>query len=163
MYRVGQSIDTHKLIKGRKLILGGIEIEHTKGLLGHSDADVLTHAITESIIGALGMGDLGKHFPDTDDRFKGISSLELLRQVACMMNEKKFEINNLDATIQIEKPKLRKYIEKMENKIAEILSCDPSLINIKATTNEKLGYIGREEGVTATATVLLKKITDKNL
>ena len=144
MYRIGQSIDIHQLVSGRKLILGGVEIEHELGLLGHSDADVLCHAIIESIIGALGLGDIGKHFSDTDDQYKG-------------MNEKGYEISNLDAIILIERPKMAPYIQKMKENISSILKCDPANINIKATRGEKLGFVGREQGVVSQCVVMLKK------
>lgn len=157
MYRIGQSIDIHQLVTGRKLILGGVEIEHELGLLGHSDADVLCHAIIESIIGALGLGDIGKHFSDTDNRYKGISSLVLLEKCYQMMNERGYEISNLDAIILIERPKMAPHIQKMKENISNILKCDVADVNIKATRGEKLGYVGREEGVVSQCVVMLKK------
>ncbi len=156
MYKIGHSLDTHQLIKGRPLILGGVRIEHDKGLLGHSDADVLTHAITEAIIGALGLGDLGTHFPDDDIRFKGENSLNLLKHVVVLMKKAGYEIGNVDSTIQAEKPKIKPYVEKMKENLSEIL--ESNNLNIKATRGEKLGYIGREEGMTANAVVILKKM-----
>ena len=157
MYRIGQSIDIHQLVSGRKLILGGVEIEHELGLLGHSDADVLCHAIIESIIGALGLGDIGKHFSDTDDQYKGISSLILLEKTYKMMNEKGYEISNLDAIILIERPKMAPYIQKMKENISSILKCDSANVNIKATRGEKLGFVGQEQGVVSQCVVMLKK------
>lgn len=157
MYRIGQSIDIHQLVSGRKLILGGVEIEHELGLLGHSDADVLCHAIIESIIGALSLGDIGKHFSDNDDRYKGISSLILLEKTYEMMDERGYEINNLDAIIIIERPKMAPYIQKMKENISRILRCNIADINIKATRGEKLGFIGNEEGVVSQCVVMLKK------
>lgn len=157
MYRIGQSIDIHQLVPGRKLILGGIEIEHELGLLGHSDADVLCHAIIESIIGALGLGDIGKHFSDTDDQYKGISSLVLLEKTYEMMNERGYEISNLDAIILIEKPKMAPHIQKMKENISDILKCDIADVNIKATRGEKLGFVGHEEGAVSQCVVMLKK------
>lgn len=157
MYRIGQSIDIHQLVSGRKLIIGGVEIEHDRGLLGHSDADVLCHAIIESIIGALGLGDIGKHFSDTDERYKGISSLILLEKTFSMMDERGYEINNLDAIIIIERPKMASHIQKMKENISSILKCDIANINIKATRGEKLGFIGHEEGAVSQCVVMLKK------
>lgn len=157
MYKIGQSIDIHQLVSGRKLILGGVEIEHELGLLGHSDADVLCHAIIESIIGALSLGDIGKHFSDNDDRYKGISSLILLEKTYEMMDERGYEINNLDAIIIIERPKMAPYIQKMKENISRILRCNIADINIKATRGEKLGFIGNEEGVVSQCVVMLKK------
>lgn len=157
MYRIGQSIDIHQLVSGRKLIIGGVEIEHDRGLLGHSDADVLCHAIIESIIGALGLGDIGKHFSDTDEQYKGISSLILLEKTFSMMDERGYEINNLDAIIIIERPKMAPHIQKMKENISSILKCDIANINIKATRGEKLGFIGHEEGAVSQCVVMLKK------
>ena len=157
MYRIGQSIDIHQLVSGRKLILGGVEINHELGLLGHSDADVLCHSIIESIIGALGLGDIGKHFSDTDERYRGISSLVLLAKTYEMMDERGHEISNLDAIILIEKPKMAPYIQKMKENISEVLKCDITNINIKATRGEKLGFIGNEEGAVSQCVVMLKK------
>ncbi len=157
MYRIGQSTDIHQLVNGRKLILGGVEIEHEKGLLGHSDADALLHAIAESILGALAMGDLGKHFPDTDERFKGANSLTLLSEVEKKMRKRGYQIGNCDALIMIERPKMAPHIPKMIENVAKTLGCDESQINIKATRGEKLGFVGQEEGVQAQAVVLLKK------
>ncbi len=155
--RIGQSTDIHQLIEDRKLILGGLEIEHNLGLLGHSDADVLLHVIAEAIIGGLGLGDTGAHYPDTDPKYKGISSLKLLENVYDLMTSQGYEIGNVDSLVIIERPKLAPYINIMRKNIAEALKCDVSQINVKATRGEKLGYIGREEGVMAQSVVLLKR------
>lgn len=157
MIRIGQSTDIHQLVKGRKLILGGVEIEHEMGLLGHSDADALLHAIAESILGALALGDLGKHFPDTDERYKDMNSLWMLRQVYKIMEEKGYAIGNLDAMIMIERPKMAPHIPAMRKHVAEALCCDMEQVSIKATRGEKLGFVGREEGVKAQCVVLLHK------
>lgn len=158
MFRIGQSSDIHQLAEGRKLILGGVEIEHTKGLVGHSDADALLHAIAEAVIGALGLGDLGKHFPDTDPKYKGISSLFLLEEVTRLMEQHGFKIGNVDALVMIERPKMAPHIAQMRKNIAGALHCDESQVNVKATRGEKLGYVGREEGVLAQAVVLLESV-----
>ena len=157
MIRIGQSKDIHRLVEGRKLILGGVEIPHYKGLLGHSDADCLTHAVIESIIGALGLKDIGTHFPDTDPRYEGVSSLILLEHTYQMMEERGYEIGNIDALVVIEKPKLAPHIEKMCENIAAILKTDVANVNIKATRGEGLGYIGNEEGAEAYCVCLLVK------
>lgn len=157
MYRIGQSTDIHQLVPDRKLILGGVEIKFDYGLLGHSDADVLCHAVIESIIGALGLGDIGKHFSDRDDRYKDISSLVLLEKTYEMMAERGYEINNLDAIIIIEKPKMAPHIQKMKENISNILKCNITDVNIKATRGEKLGFIGRQEGVVSQCVVMLRK------
>lgn len=158
MFRIGQSSDIHQLVEGRKLILGGVEIEHNQGLLGHSDADALLHAISEAILGALALGDLGKHFPDTDPRYEGISSLVLLEHVRELMISKGFKIGNIDSLIMIEKPKMAPHIEQMRNHVAQALQCEVDQVSIKATRGEKLGFVGRHEGVLAQAVVLLEKI-----
>ena len=156
--RIGQSIDIHQLVEGRKLILGGVEIPYEKGLKGHSDADVLLHAIIESIIGALGEGDIGKHFPDTDDRYKGISSMILLDETYKLMNEKGYKIGNVDAIIMTEQPKMAPHIPTMRNNIAKALHCDVTQINVKATRGEKLGFVGRGEGIVSQAVCLLENV-----
>jgi len=156
--RIGQSIDIHQLKQGRPLILGGVSIEHEKGLDGHSDADVLTHAIMESILGALSLGDLGKHFPDTDPSYKGANSLQLCTCVYEMMVQKGYKVGNVDATIVIERPKLAPYIEQMRNNIAQILHCRLDQISIKATRGEKMGFIGHEEGAAAFSVCLLEEV-----
>lgn len=157
MYRIGQSIDIHQLVKERDLIIGGVKIEHEYGLLGHSDADVLLHVVIESIIGALALGDIGKHFPDTDPKYKGVSSLVLLDRCYQLMDDKGYEINNLDSIVLIEKPKMAPHIEQMRHNVATHLHCDLNKINIKATRGEKMGFVGNEEGVAAQAVVLLKR------
>ena len=156
--RIGQSIDIHQLVEGRKLILGGVEIPYEKGLKGHSDADVLLHAIIESIIGALGEGDIGKHFPDTDNRYKGISSMILLEETYKLMNEKGYKIGNVDAIIMTEQPKMAPHIPAMRHNIAEALHCDVTQINVKATRGEKLGFVGRGEGIVSQAVCLLENV-----
>lgn len=157
MYRIGQSSDIHQLAQGRELILGGVKIAHDKGCLGHSDADVLLHAVAESILGALAMGDLGKHFPDTDPKYAGINSMVLLKEVAGLMLEAGYVINNLDALIMIEKPKMAPHIEAMRKNIADCLNCDISQVSVKATRGEGLGFVGREEGVLAQCITMVKK------
>lgn len=155
--RIGQSTDIHQLVEGRKLILGGVEIEHTKGLLGHSDADALLHAVAEAILGALALGDLGHHFPDTDERWKGVSSLVILEEVCRMMEERGYHIGNVDSLVLIERPKMAPHIEKMRANIAKALHTDVTNISVKATRGEKMGFVGREEGVLAQAVVLLEE------
>lgn len=157
MLRIGQSSDIHQLVEGRKLILGGVEIPHEKGCLGHSDADALLHAVAESILGALALGDLGRHFPDNDPKYKGMDSQKILAAVYEIMVEQGYRINNLDALVMIERPKMAPHILQMRTNIANCLHCDLSQINVKATRGEKLGYVGREEGVLAQAVVLLIK------
>ncbi len=153
--RIGHGYDVHRLIEGRKLIIGGIKIEHTLGLLGHSDADVLLHAIMDSILGALAKGDIGQHFSDQNDEFKDIDSKILLARVFNMMNQAGYKISNLDCTVIAQKPKLGPYIEDMRQCIADCLHCQLSQVNVKATTEEKLGFTGSEEGISAHAVVLL--------
>ena len=153
--RIGNGYDVHRLVDGRKLILGGIDIPHSKGLLGHSDADVLVHAILDSIIGALGLGDIGRHFPDTDEKYSGISSLLLLEKIADLVSEKSAKILNLDSIIVAQKPKLLPYIDQMRVNIANALGIDVSCVNIKATTEEHLGFTGKEEGISSYAVCLI--------
>lgn len=153
--RIGQSIDIHKLVEGRKLILGGVEIPHTKGLLGHSDADALLHAIIEAIIGAMGFKDIGTHFPDTDPKYKGISSLLLLEETYKLMDREGYKIGNVDSLVMIERPKMAPHIDQMKQNIANALHCELSQVNVKATRGEGLGFVGEELGVQATAVVLL--------
>lgn len=155
--RIGQSTDIHQLAEGRKLILGGVEIEHTKGLVGHSDADALTHAVAEAILGALALGDLGKWFPDTDEKWKGVNSLLILEEVWRMMDERGYRIGNVDSLIMIERPKMAPHIQKMRENYARCLHCDIDRISVKATRGEKMGFVGREEGVQAFAVVLLEE------
>ena len=154
--RIGQSIDIHQLVEGRKLILGGVEIPFEKGLKGHSDADVLLHAIIESIIGAMGEGDIGKHFPDTDPKYKGISSMKLLEATYQLMDHNGYKIGNVDSIIMCEHPKMAPHIPTMRENIARELHCDVSQINVKATRGEKMGFVGREEGMVAMSVCLLE-------
>ena len=160
MIRIGHSTDILQLVEGRKLILGGVEIEHTKGLLGHSDADVLCHAITEAIIGALAKGDIGTHFPDTDPTYKGVDSRVLLRGAFKLMDEAGYCLGNLDATIYAERPKMRQHIDSMRQNIASDLNASMDQVYVKATRGEKLGFVGREEGITSECGVLLFKKTN---
>ena len=155
--RIGQSTDIHQLAEGRKLVLGGVEIPHTKGLVGHSDADALTHAVAEAILGALALGDLGKWFPDTDEKWKGVNSQIILKEVARMMDRKGYRIGNVDSLIMIEKPKMAPHIEKMRQNFADALHCSIDQVSVKATRGEKMGFVGREEGVQAFAVVLLEE------
>ena len=157
MFRIGQSIDIHQLVEGRDLYIGGVKIDHDKGLLGHSDADVLLHAIIESIIGALGLGDIGKHFPDTDPKYKGISSMVLLQHTYEFMEQEGYEIGNIDSIIMCEEPKMAPYIITMRENVARVLHCDITQVNIKATRGEKLGFVGRKEGIVSQSVVLLNK------
>ena len=153
--RIGYSRDTHILVEGRDLFLGGIKIPFEKGLLGHSDADVLLHAIAEAILGALALGDLGTHFPDNDPKYKGIDSKILLKEVVQMMKNKGYKIGNVDSLVMIEKPKMAPHIDQMKQNIANALHCELSQVNVKATRGEGLGFVGEELGVQATAVVLL--------
>lgn len=157
MFRIGNGYDVHVLTEGRKLILGGVEIPHTKGVLGHSDGDVLIHAIMDALLGALSLGDIGLHFPDTEEEYRRISSLLLLKKIKELVQEKGYRVGNIDATIALQKPKLRPYIDTMREKIANILEIDVDRVSIKATTEEKLGFTGREEGIKAYAVTLLEK------
>jgi 2-C-methyl-D-erythritol 2,4-cyclodiphosphate synthase len=156
-FRIGQGIDFHQLAEGRKLWLGGVEIPHHKGCVGHSDADVLLHAICDAMLGAVGLGDIGQHFPDTDATFKGIDSKVLLKRCYAMVREKGFWLVNIDSTLLLQAPKIRSYVELMQKTIANIVHLAPEDVSIKATTTEQLSFIGREEGVVATANVLLQK------
>jgi 2-C-methyl-D-erythritol 2,4-cyclodiphosphate synthase len=154
-YRIGSGMDVHQLVEGRDLWLGGIKIPHHKGALGHSDADVLLHAICDALLGALSLGDIGMHFPDTDPAYKNIDSKILLRKTYELIKQKNYSIVNIDSSLCLEAPKIKKYSEEMKKVIAKILEIAETDISIKATTNEKMGFIGREEGVVAYATVLL--------
>jgi len=154
-FRIGQGFDVHQLVEGRDLWLGGVKIPHNKGSLGHSDADVLLHAICDAILGAANLGDIGTHFPDTNDQFKGIDSKVLLTETCRLMRQNGWEINNIDSTLCLEKPKIMSYIPSMKEAISKAANMRPEQISIKATTNEKMGFIGREEGLTALAVVLL--------
>ena len=154
-FRIGQGYDSHRLVEGRKLILGGVEIPHDRGLLGHSDADALLHAITDAILGAAALGDIGRHFPDTAEEFRGADSRVLLREAAKRVKATGYDIGNVDATIIAQKPKMAPHIATMVANIAEDLGVAPGQVNVKAKTNEKLGYLGREEGINAEAVALL--------
>ncbi|HHU84824.1 MAG TPA: 2-C-methyl-D-erythritol 2,4-cyclodiphosphate synthase [Clostridiales bacterium] len=158
MFRVGHGYDVHKLVEGRKCIIGGVEIPFELGLLGHSDADVLLHAISDSLLGAAALGDIGKHFPDTDPKYEGADSLKLLEQVVLLISKEGYAVGNIDATVIAQKPKLLPYIEKMRDNVARACNVDVSAINIKATTEEKLGFTGRLEGISAHAVSLIEKI-----
>lgn len=153
--RIGQSTDIHRFAENRKLVLGGVEIPYEKGLLGHSDADALTHAVAEAILGALALGDLGHHFPDSDPKWEGVNSLIILKEVGKMMRDSGYRIGNIDSLILIEKPKMAPHIEEMRHNFAEALDCDISRVSVKATRGEGLGFVGRQEGVLAQAVVLL--------
>jgi 2-C-methyl-D-erythritol 2,4-cyclodiphosphate synthase len=155
-FRIGYGYDAHRLVGGRKLILGGIEIPHEKGLLGHSDADVLTHAICDALLGAAALGDIGKHFPDTSVDYAGIDSTLLLAQVVALLKEKGYSIGNIDATLRLQKPKISPYIDKMRMRIAEVMDLPVEQVSIKASTTEKMGFEGTEEGVSASAVVLIE-------
>lgn len=155
MIRMGQGYDVHRLVEGRKLILGGVEVAHEKGLLGHSDADVLVHAICDALLGAAALGDIGRRFPDTDEKYRGISSLSLLAEVGKMLSAMECEINNIDATVIADTPKLAPYIDTMRRKIADTLGIGTGAVSIKATTQEGLGFVGRCEGIAATAVAVI--------
>lgn len=161
--RIGMGYDVHKLVEGRDLILGGVKIPHTLGLLGHSDADVLLHAVMDALLGAAALGDIGKHFPDTDPQYKGISSIRLLEHVAKLIEEKGYIVENIDATIIAQKPKMRPYIEEMEKNIAAALHIDVSQINVKATTEEGLGFTGTEQGISSQAICALTTIYESSV
>jgi len=156
--KVGHGFDVHPLVKGRKCIIGAVEIDHTLGLDGHSDADVLIHAIADAFLGALGKGDIGHFFSDKDPKNKGLDSRVILMRIQEMMSEMKFKVSNVDATIMCEQPKISPHIFKMQKNIASLLKCDSNQINIKATTTEKLGYLGREEGIAAHAICLIESL-----
>ena len=155
--RVGTGMDVHALIKGRPLIIGGVKIEYELGLMGHSDADVLTHAVMDALLGAAALGDIGKHFPDTDPAYKGISSIRLLEHVGKLLEEENYQIINIDATIIAQRPKMLPHIPQMRVFIAEDLGCHMDDVNVKATTTEKLGFTGRGEGIACEAVALLLK------
>lgn len=153
--RIGHGYDVHRLVKGRKLILGGVNVNHDLGLLGHSDADVLVHAIIDSLLGAAALGDIGVLFPDTDEKYKNADSIELLKKVCRILEEKSFKIVNIDSTIIAQKPKLKEHICKMRENIANVCNIDINCVNVKATTEENLGFTGREEGIAAHAVSLI--------
>jgi 2-C-methyl-D-erythritol 2,4-cyclodiphosphate synthase len=157
MIRIGQGLDVHQLVEGRKCIIGGVEIPHSRGLLGHSDADVLLHAICDALLGAAALGDIGRHFPDSDAQFKGIDSRALLRRVAALVQEQGYVAGNVDATIIAEAPRMAPYIPQMVKNIAADLGLPENQVNVKATTTEKLGFAGRGEGIAAQAVCLLHK------
>ncbi len=158
--RVGMGYDVHRLVEDRKLILGGVEISHEKGLLGHSDADVLVHAIMDALLGAASLGDIGKHFPDTDEKYKGISSIKLLEHVAKLLSDNFYVIGNIDAVIIAQRPKIAPYRDQMIKNIAQALNIEENQINIKATTEEGLGFTGAQEGISSHCVVLLENLTD---
>lgn len=156
--RIGHGYDVHRLVEGRDLILGGVKIPYEKGLLGHSDADVLLHAVSDALLGAAGLGDIGRHFPDTDPQYKGADSLELLRQVYRKISEKGYRVGNIDVTMIAQKPKLKDYIPQMQANIAAAVGTAPDRVNVKATTEEKLGFTGTGEGMACHAVCLLEEI-----
>lgn len=158
--RVGMGYDVHRLVKDRKLIMGGVTIPYEKGLLGHSDADVLLHAIMDALLGAAALGDIGKHFPDSDEKYKGISSLELLKHVGKLLDENNYIIENIDATIIAQKPKMRPYIDQMRQNIADTLKLDINQVNVKATTEEGLGFTGNGEGISSQAICSLNSVSN---
>jgi 2-C-methyl-D-erythritol 2,4-cyclodiphosphate synthase len=157
MFRIGQGFDVHQLVEERPLIMGGITIPYEKGLLGHSDADVLLHAVADACLGAVAAGDIGKHFPDTDPEFKDADSAKLLEHVWALVKEQGYELGNIDCTIIAQKPKMAPYIDAMRQSIATLLEADITQVNVKATTSEQLGFTGRGEGIAAQTTVLIKK------
>ncbi|WP_457678873.1 2-C-methyl-D-erythritol 2,4-cyclodiphosphate synthase [Thermovibrio sp.] len=158
MFRVGIGYDAHRLVEGRELFIGGVKIPHEKGLLGHSDADVLLHAVCDALLGALSLGDIGELFPDADEKFKGISSLVLLKKVGNLVKSKGYEVINVDSVVVAQRPKLKPYRKEMVNNVASALSVSPSRVSVKFTTTEKMGFEGREEGISAQAVVLLKEV-----
>lgn len=161
--RVGMGYDVHRLVKDRKLILGGVEITHTMGLLGHSDADVLLHAVMDALLGAAGLGDIGMHFPDTDDKYRGVSSIKLLEHVGELILQNGYVVENIDATVIAQQPKLRPHIAQMEENIAAALQIGKDQVNVKATTEERLGFTGREEGIAASAVCLLTTVYESSV
>jgi len=155
--RVGHGYDVHRLVEERKLIIGGVEIPYEKGLLGHSDADVLTHAVMDALLGAAALGDIGKHFPDTDERYKGADSIKLMEHVAALLDEKGYRTENIDCTIIAQKPKLAPYIPQMKERLARAAGIDADCVNVKATTEEKLGFTGEGLGIACHAVALIEK------
>jgi len=155
MFRIGQGFDVHEFAEGRPLIIGGVTIAYEKGLIGHSDADVLLHTVTDAALGAIGEGDIGRHFPDTDPEFKDADSAKLLAYIWNIVEEKGYKLGNIDCTIIAQAPKMAPYITQMRDRIAQLLNAEPSQVNVKATTTEKLGFTGRGEGIAAQATILL--------
>ena len=159
MIRIGHGYDVHRLVEGRKCIIGGVEIPFELGLLGHSDADVLLHAVADALLGAAALGDIGKHFPDTDPKFEGADSMKLLGEVVKLIHEKGYTVGNIDATVIAQKPKLLPHIEKMRENIATVCGVDEACVNVKATTEEKLGFTGRLEGISAHAVCVIEKLS----
>lgn len=157
-YRIGSGVDFHQLVEGRDLMLGGIKVPHTKGALGHSDADVLLHAICDAILGSVGLGDIGTHFPDTDDAFKGIDSKILLQKTVALLQAETYQLVNIDCTLCLQAPKIKPFVPQMQESIAGITGLTSRDVSIKATTTEGLGFVGREEGVVAYATVLVEAL-----
>ena len=158
MLRIGHGYDVHRLVEGRRLILGGVEVPHTLGLLGHSDADVLTHAVMDALLGAAGLGDIGRHFPDTDPAYAGADSLKLLDHVVELLGARGWQVGNVDATILAQRPKLAPYLEQMRENLAARMKAALEQVNVKATTEEKLGFTGAEEGIAAPAVCLLERV-----
>ena len=156
--RIGHGYDVHKLVEGRDVLLGGVKIDYEKGLLGHSDADVLLHAVSDALLGAAGLGDIGRHFPDTAPKYKGADSLELLREVYRKISEKGFRVGNIDVTMIAQKPKLKDFIPQMQENIAAAVNVSPDRVNVKATTEEKLGFTGTGEGMSCHAVCLLEEV-----
>lgn len=157
MIRIGHGFDVHRLVAGRRCIIGGVDIPHEKGLDGHSDADVLLHAICDALLGAAGLGDIGQHFPDSDEKYKGMDSRHLLRHVICLLRNRHFSILNIDATVIAEAPRLASHIPQMRANLSEDCDLPQDMINVKATTTEKLGFVGREEGIAAEAVCLIQR------
>ena len=157
MFKIGFGYDVHSLVEGKSLILGGVKIPYIKGLLGYSDADVLTHAVIDAILGALGKGDIGRHFPGSDPAYKGVDSLFLLKEVMKIVQDERLKVNNLDATMVAQKPRLVTYLNEMIGRLSTVLEVDPQVVNLKATTTESLGFCGREEGMAAYAVVSLRR------
>ncbi len=158
MLRIGHGYDVHRLVEGRRLILGGVEVPHTLGLLGHSDADVLTHAVMDALLGAAGLGDIGRHFPDTDPAYAGADSLKLLDYVVELLEAQGWKVGNVDATILAQRPKLAPHLEQMRENLAARMKVEPEQVNVKATTEEKLGFTGAEEGIASHAVCLLERV-----
>lgn len=158
MIRIGMGYDVHKLVENRRLIIGGVDIPYVKGLLGHSDADVLLHAVKDALLGAAALGDIGKHFPDSDEKYKGVSSMVLLKEVYKILLEKGYKVNNIDCTIVAEEPKMAPHIEAMTENIARVLEADTDQINVKATTTEGLGFVGSKEGIASYAVATINKV-----
>jgi 2-C-methyl-D-erythritol 2,4-cyclodiphosphate synthase len=156
--RIGQGYDVHALVPGRELVIGGVRIDYERGMLGHSDADVLLHAIIDALLGAAGLGDIGRHFPDSDERYRGVSSRELLRRTGALVRDAGYEVGNIDATVIAQAPRLGQHIPAMVEAIAAVLGADPGRINVKAKTGERLGFVGRGEGIEAQAVALIEAV-----